>query len=128
MPKSPYVMGCDKVDYVYHCMDYVNPYHNPPPLDIMLSGFYKDLNITYDNSYVGFLREQGIRNSGGLIKNKNPFFVKNRQTKLFYNGRSHKVEIKDFISPKYTKQKKFRTGIFYDRKAKKIKKRERRVN
>ena len=27
-------------------------------------------------------------------------------TKLFDNGRPHYVEIKDFITPKYTKQKK----------------------
>ncbi|NHJ87712.1 MAG: hypothetical protein FK734_19780 [Asgard group archaeon] len=119
MPKGPYVMGCDRVDYLYQCLDYVNPYHNPPPLDIMLSGYYKDIHTRFGNNYVGFLRKKGIRNPGGFIKDRNPFYNKIRQTKLFYNGRSHKVELKDFNAPKYTKQKKFRTGIFLDRKAKK---------
>lgn len=111
MPKGPYVLGCDKIDYIYRCMDFVNPYHNPPPLDFMLSGFYKDLNIRFGNNYVGLLRKQGVRNSGGFIKNKNPYYVKTRQNKLFYNDYSHLVEIKDFIPPKYTRQKKFRAGL-----------------
>ena len=122
MPKNPYVMGCDKVDYIYRCMDFVNPYHNPPSLDFMLSGFYKDLHTTFGDNYVGFLRGHGIRSSGGVIKNMDPSYVKNRQVKLFYNGRSYHVDIKDFIPPKYTRQKKFRTGEFYYIKNKKCKK------
>jgi hypothetical protein len=99
-------------------MDFVNPYHNPPPLDIMLSGFHRDVNIRFGNSYVGLLRKHGIRNSGGFIKNKNPYYVKIKQNKLFYTGRSHHVDIKDFKTPKYTRQKKFRTGIFNYKKTK----------
>jgi hypothetical protein len=108
MPKNPYVMGCDKVDYIYRCMDYVNPYHNPPPLDFMLSNFYKDIYTEFGDNYVGLLRRHGIKGSSGSIKNRKPFYAKIRQIKLFYNGRSHQVRIKDFIQPKYTRQKKFR--------------------
>jgi hypothetical protein len=120
MPKNPYVMGCDKVDYIYHCMDYVNPYHNPPPLDFMLSNFYKDIHKKFGNDYVGLLRQHGIKGSSGSIKNRKPFYAKIRQIKLFYNGRSHHVDIKDFNPPKYTKQKKFRTGKIKNKKVKKI--------
>ena len=118
MPKGPYTLGCDKVDYIYRCMDFINPYHNPPPFDLMLSGFYQDVHREFGNNYVGFLRKHGVRNPGGFKKNKNLFYAIIRQTKLFYNGRSHHVNIKEFKPPKYNKQKKFRTGIFYDRKAK----------
>jgi hypothetical protein len=41
---------------------------------------------------------------------------------LFYNGFSHHVDIEDFKSPKYTKQKKYRTGKFKNYKAKNKKK------
>lgn len=88
MPKGLYVMGCDKVDYIYRVMDFLKPYHNPPPLNIMLSGFYEDLNKKFGDNYVGFLRKHGVKNSSGFVKNKKPYYVKIRQTKLFYGSDS----------------------------------------
>lgn len=119
IPNGPYVMGCDKVDYIYNVMKFLNPFHNPPPIDILLNGFYEDLHKEFGNNYVGFLRRHGVRSSSGIVNNnKKPYFVKIRQTKLFYEGVSFHVDIKKFIPVKYTRQKKFRTGIFYDKKAK----------
>ena len=54
----------------------------------------------------------------GKMRKNDPPFYKVRQTRLFYTGRSHRVGIKDYSLPKYTRQKKFRTGIFLDGKAK----------
>lgn len=118
LPNSPYVLGCDKIDYIYRCMDFLNPYHNPPPMDLMLYGFYKDVHTRFGDDYVGFLRKEGVKSAQGKMRKKDPPFYKFRQTRLFYTGRSHRVGIKDYSLPKYTRQKKFRTGIFLDRKAK----------
>jgi hypothetical protein len=107
-PNGPFVMGCDKVDYIYRCMDFVNPYHNPPPMGLMLSGFYEDLSISYGDNYIGFLRKYGIKDPSGLIKKIEPAFRKMKQNKLFYMGGYNRYQIKDFIQPKYTRQKKFK--------------------
>jgi hypothetical protein len=115
MPNSPFICGCDKIDYLYRVMDFVNPSHYPPPLDLMLSCFYEDLSIELGNNYVGFLRKYGIRSSEGLIKEKLPIYKRYRQSRLFYSGRSFRIKHEKFVLPKYTRQKKFRKGIFVDK-------------
>jgi hypothetical protein len=107
VPRSRYASGSDVVDCVYRCLDYINPYHNPP-FELMVSGFYKDINREFGDNYVGFLMKHGIKNPTGLIESRNPPFIKSKQLRLFYSGRAYNVKIVDYEKPKYTRQKKFR--------------------
>lgn len=118
VPNKKYVFGSDIVDCVYRCIDWINPYHNPPPFNIMLGFFYQDLHKKYDNSYVSFLRKYNVKNPEGIFGFRKPSFIKSKQLRLFYSGNSYHVDIKPFVKSKYTKQKEFRKGIFYDKNSK----------
>lgn len=108
VPKKAYSMGSDTVDCVYRCIDHINPYHNPPPFEMMLGYYYEDIHREYDDSYVGLLRKGGIRNPHGHINDLKPASVKHGQIKLYYSGRSYFVHINDFKPSKCTRQKRFK--------------------
>ena len=57
LPYSSYASGSNRVDCVYRCIDFINPYHSPPPLDFILGEFYKDLNKTYGDDYISFFKK-----------------------------------------------------------------------
>jgi len=108
MPHAPYVVGSDRVDCVYRCIDYINPYHNPPPFEFMLGEFYSDLYKGLGDDYISFLRKHGVSNPEGISKSISPHFSKSRQMKLFYNGRSCFVGLKKFKPKSFVRQKRFR--------------------
>lgn len=108
LPRAPFIAGSDRVDCIYRCLDYINPYHNPPPLDFMLGEFYRDLHKNLGNNYISNLRKHGINSPSGNRYVVKPHFSKSRQTKLFYNGRSYYVTVKEFIPKRFTRQKKFK--------------------
>lgn len=118
IPDNIYTGGSDIIDCVYRCLDWINPYHNPPPFDLMLGFFYDNLNSKYNKNYVSDIKKFGVKNPEGIYNSRNPSFIKSKQLKLFYSGNSYHVYIEPFVKRKYTKQKKFRKGLFYDRKAK----------
>ena len=108
LPRSPYVVGSNRVDCVYRCIDYINPYHNPPPFEFMLGEFYSDLYKGLGHDYISFLRKHGIRAPEGISKNIRPYFTNSRQVKLFYTGRSFFVGLKKFEPERFVRQKRFR--------------------
>ena len=108
VPAGMYTSGADIVDCVYRCMDYINPYHNPPPFDVMLGSYYDDLNTTFGDNYVGYLRKYGVKNPEGNTENLNSAFVKSKQLKLFYSGKSYHVYFESVKKKRYTHQKKFK--------------------
>jgi hypothetical protein len=118
VPNNIYTAGSDVIDCIYRCLDWINPIHNPPPFNIMLGLFYEDLNKEYNNSYISFLRKYGIKNPVGIYNSRNPSNIRSNQLKLFYSGNSYHVFIEPFMKKKYSRQKKFRKGVFYDKKAK----------
>jgi hypothetical protein len=108
VPNSLYSSGSDILDCVYRCMDWINPFHNPPPFEFMLEIFYKELHKEFESDYVSFLIKHGVKSPIGLTESKVPNYLISKQMRLYYTGRSYCVTIGDFNIPKYTRQKKFK--------------------
>lgn len=108
VPKKMFSVGCDVVDCVYRCLDFINPFHRPPPFDMMLGYFYEDVHREYGDNYVGFLRKRGVKSPYGHINDVKPLFVKHRQMRIWYSGRSYFAHIRGFKPVKYVRQKRFR--------------------
>ena len=107
-PKAPFTRGHDIVDCIYRCLDYINPYHNPPPFELMATAFYSDLPKSLENNYVSFLRDNAVSSPRGIYYGFNPKNLVFRQTKLFYSGRSAFVHIETELPKRFVRQKKFK--------------------